>query len=113
LRCPQVIRADATVQSAETPKLQKYLHRFNLLTGLMLLLWTGLFGVITSVLSLSIVGVLMCTYCAGFGMAMIAFEMSSSARVVKYFRVNYGFAMTYRGRCAARLSLCLRAAFSL
>ena len=91
---------DKGIRTAETAKIVKYLHRFNLVVGFCLLVFTGLFGVLTGLLDFSVSELIVSAYCGFFGGGMLLFEVTNSAKVTKYFRTNYGFLMTFYGRCA-------------
>eukprot|EP01043_Picozoa_sp_COSAG02_P024300 COSAG02_NODE_1324_length_13239_cov_12.346804_7_plen_354_part_00 len=91
---------DQGIQTAETAKIVKYLHRFNLLVGFCLLILTGIYGFITGMFSLALTQSVVSVYCGAFGAGMILFELTTSAKVSKFFRTNYGFLMTFYGRCA-------------
>lgn len=91
---------DESIRTAETDKIVKYLRRFNLLVGFCLVIFTGLFGVMTSVLDLSVSELIISAYSGFFGAGMIMFELTTSAKVAKHFRTNYGFLMTFYGRVA-------------
>ena len=90
---------DEDIKTADTSKLQKYLHRFNLVVGVCLMVLTGFFGIAKSLFSLAISELVVSAYCLFFGFGMVLFEMTTSAKVAKFFRTNYGFLMTFNGRC--------------
>ena len=91
---------DEGMRTAETAQVMKQLRRFNLLVGFCLLVFTGLYGVMTGLFTLNFHQVVTSTYSGGFGAGMILFELTTSGKVTKYFRTNYGFLMTFYGRCA-------------
>mgnify|MGYP007125035918 CR=1 FL=1 len=91
---------DEGMRTAETAKVAKYLRRFNLVVGFCLLVFTGLYGVMIGLFALEIHTVVTSTYSGGFGAGMILFELTTSGKVTKFFRTNYGFLMTFYGRCA-------------
>ena len=90
---------DEDIKTADTSKLQKYLHRFNLVVGVCLMVLTGFFGIAKSLFTLAISELVVSAYCLFFGFGMVLFEMTTSAKVAKFFRTNYGFLMTFNGRC--------------
>jgi len=91
---------DEGIRTAETARIVKMLKRFNLLVGFSLLVFTGLYGAITGLLSLALTQVIVSAYCGGFGAGMIMVEITTSARLAKTMRENCGFLMTFYGRCA-------------
>ena len=91
---------DDDIRTAETAKIVRYLHRFNLVVGFCLFIFTGLYGFITGLFTLAVTQCIVSGYSGAFGAGMILFELTTSAKVAKFFRTNYGFLMTFYGRCA-------------
>ena len=96
----RIVAFDHSVQTANIEQMKKYLHRLNIVVGFFLALITGIFGIVASLPTLNFSGALISLYCTFFGVGIILFEMTSSRKVHQYFRENYGFIMTYRGRVA-------------
>jgi hypothetical protein len=94
----KVKRFDNNIKSGDIATMKKYLHRMNIVVGFMLMFVTGFFGVFTAATSLSPSGIVISLYSAAFGLGIVLFEMTSSRKVHQFFRENYGFIMTYKGR---------------
>merc|ERR550514_283034 len=104
---------DQGVKSAEVAVLRKKIKRFNVITGILLALVTGVLGGVMTVISVDVLTsplsvlsrMCICVYTAFFGALILMFELSNSPKVNKYFRENYGFFMNFNGRAIFLLSV--------